>query len=354
TIMHYTAADNNLTPYLVSDVNEMEVVGSTNNMNLVVQLDKGGSDCKRYYLEADSDMNKINSPVLKDMGNTNMADPKVMTSFIKESMEKYPAEHYAFIIGDHGGGWHGAVEDSGSHGWMSTPTIKKALDDAEKETGKKLDVLGFDCCMMASTEVAYELKDNAKYMVGSQQNEGGNGWPYTPLLTKDKLGKLDRALGSRIDLPPDEFAKKMVTNAKTDQWSLPTLSAMDMSKMDDLAKASNSFAEQVLKTDTPNDVLKGLIRKTENFNGFKDQYHFAENIVKSDDVKDQGLKKAAKKMMASVKEAVIEEQHSYKHPNAHGLHVDTPTWGGVKKDYKELRWAKDTLWDEAMDKLNGK
>lgn len=354
TIMHYTAADNNLTPYLVSDVNEMEAVGSTDTMNLVVQLDKGDNDCKRYYLEKDGDAKVINSPILKDMGNTNMADPKVMADFIKFAVEKYPAEHYALIIGDHGGGWPGAVEDAGHHGWMSTPTIQKALDMAQESTGKKIDVLGFDACLMASTEVGYELKDNVGYMVASEQVEGGNGWPYTPLLTKKALKSIERALRSKLDVTPKELATKMVTNASTDQYSLPTLSAMDMSKMQGVVDATNLLAGQILLSDnSSHDALKGIARKTESFYGYKDQYHFAQLITQSDDIKDEKLKKAATHVMKSVNNAVIAEQHSeYKHPDAHGLTLDIPTWGsGHKAGYEKLQFAKTSLWDEAMKKV---
>lgn len=352
TLLHYTAGDNNLVSFLESDVNEMEKVGSSEHMNVVVQFDKGGDNCKRYYLEADPDPNKINSPVLQDMGKTNMSDPKVLADFIKFGMKNYPAEHYALVIGDHGGGWTGAVEDVSHHGWMDTPTIQAGLQMAEDETGQKIDLLGFDACLMANTEVAYELKDNVKYMVASEEVEGGNGWPYTPLLTPKLLGKVTKALGRRLNISPEDFAKKMISNAETDQYSLPTLSAMDMSRIDNLAKETDKFAESILNTDTPNATLKALARKTQSFSANKDLYHFAELVVKSPDIKDEGLKETAKGVMAAIKDAVIAEEHSTKYPNAHGLTAEIPTYGGVGRGYDKLQFAKDTKWDEAMNKMS--
>lgn len=352
TILHYTAGDNNLAYYLFSDVNEMEVVGSNDDMNLVVQFDRGGSNCKRYYLEQDGDMKAINSPVLKDMGRTNMADPKVMADFIKFGVKNYPADHYALIIGDHGGGWVGAVSDGTHNGWMSTPDIQNGLQIAQDETGAKMDILGFDACLMATSEVGYELKDNVNYMVASEQTEGGSGWPYTPLLTSKMLRNVQRALRQRINLSPEDFAKKMITNAAGDQYSLPTLSATDLTRMESFAKAADTFAEAIINTETPNDTLKSLARKTEDFYGLKDHYHFAELVSKSKDISDEKLKDAAKGMMAAVKDAVIQEQHSSKHPNAHGLTAEIPTYGGVDKGYTDLKFAKDTRWDEAMNKMS--
>ncbi|MCD4782641.1 MAG: hypothetical protein K8T10_02300 [Candidatus Eremiobacteraeota bacterium] len=352
TILHYTAGDNNLVSYLNSDVNEMEVVGSNDDMNLVVQFDKGRSYCHRYYLEQDGDMRVINSPVLKDMGSTNMADPKVMADFIKFGVKNYPADHYALIIGDHGGGWVGAVSDDSHDGWMSTPDIQKGLQMAQDETGTKMDILGFDACLMATSEVGYELKDNVNYMVASEQTEGGSGWPYTPLLTSETLKSVQRALRQKINLSPEDFAKKMITNAAGDQYSIPTLSATDLTKMDSFAKVVDKFAEAIINTETPNSTLKSLASKTESFYGLKDHYHFSELVSKSDDISDVNLKEAAKGMMAAIKEAVIEEQHSSKYPNAHGLTAEIPSYGGVDSGYTDLKFAKDTKWDEAMNKMS--
>ena len=349
TIMHYSAADNNLTSYLVGDVNEMEKVGSNDLMNIIVKLDKGGSDCKTYKLEQDDNSYQINSPVLEEHGQTNMSDPKVLANFIKETSEKFPAEHYALIISDHGYAWKGAVEDKSDHGWMTTPDIKKALD----MSGKKLDVVGFDACLMATSEVAYELKDNAKFLVASEQSEGANGWPYTPLLNKKTLGKIERAMRSKLDLSPEDFAKKVVDVAADDQGTLPTMSATDLGQMKQLADATNVFAGQLMLTDTPKDVLKDISRKTEKFYGdFKDQGHFAKLVVDSDKIADKELKKAAKGMMDAIKKAVVAEQHSGRHPNAQGLSAEIPSYGKVDAGYDKLTYAKHTLWDEAMNHIN--
>jgi len=351
TIMHYTAADNNLVSYMTKDVNEMEAVGSTKNMNLVVQLDRGGSDCKRYYLEKDKNMKEITSPVLKDMGKTNMADPKVLADFIKFGMKNYPADNYALIISDHGGAWTGAVSDDSHWGWMTTPEIKEGIQAAEKETGNKIDVLGFDACLMASTEVAYELKDHAKYMVASENNEGANGWPYTPLLTGKTLRNLDMALTEKLDITPEKLAKKIVDDA-SDSWEISTLSAVDLSKMPNLARATNAFAKQILKTDTPKEVLKKIAGKTKSFSGYKDYYHFAEQVSKSGDIKDNSLKAYARWVMTTIKNAVIAEDHSIFHWNTHGLNAEIPDSGKVGWNYRNLQFAKDTQWDEAMNKIN--
>ena len=352
TIMHYSAADNDLKDYLVDDVDDMEIVGSTNNMNLVVQLDQGKGNSKRYYLETDSDPFAINSPVLADLGETNMSSGKTLEDFIESAMKDYPAEHYALIISDHGEGWKGAIQDDSHDGWMTTPTIRKGIEAGLKKSGKKLDILGFDACLMGNTEVAYELKDTANIMVASQENEGLDGWPYTPLLSSKALNSIEKSLRSRIDLSPKEFAKKVVEEAKEYPYTLPTLAAIDLTQMDNIADKSDKFADAILKTNTDNEILKALTRETEEFSGLRDQYHFAQLVSESKDIKDNNLKKTAKGLMDSIKKAVIAEQHTASFPNAHGLTAEIPTYGSVRSGYEELQFRKNTKWAEAMNKIN--
>ena len=74
TIIVYSAADDDvLEETMWFDINEMEVVGSTPQMNIVVQIDRYDSgfsgdgdwtDTRRYLVQRDSDLNSITSPVV--------------------------------------------------------------------------------------------------------------------------------------------------------------------------------------------------------------------------------------------------------------------------------------------------
>jgi len=361
TVMLYSASDNNLESDMVQDVIDLESVGSDKNTNVLVQLDRGESPsdisggwagCRRYFLKTGGDPSNLISPPLQDLGQVNMADPKVLADFITWGVKNYPAEHYILVVSDHGGGWTGAISDDSSGGWMKTPKIREALENAEKATGQKLDIMGFDACLMATTEVGYELKDTAKFMVASQNTEGADGWPYPQIFTSKLLKSFQRALREKLDIGPEEVAKKIVKEAESFQGTLPTLSAMDMAKMDGLAKATDGFAEKLIATDTPKATLMSIIKSTKSFSGYKDQFDFAERLINSADVKDEELKKAAREMMDAVKGAVIAEEHSSSMKGAHGLHIELPSYpSGPSQDYKELKMSQDTKWDEALGKL---
>ena len=355
TFLHYGAADNNLAHYIMLDVDEMEKVGSDENTHIISQLDQNVGNCKRYYITKDDQQGKLNSPVLEDMGpKVDMSDPKTLTDFIAWGVTNFPGENIAVIIGSHGGGTMGAAADDRDGHIMSPQGLKQAFADAEKITGQKVAVAGFDCCLMGNSEFLYEFQKQAEIVVASEESEGGYGWPYHNTLNENVLYNLQTALSNKLTISPEEFAKKIVNDASHIQTDLPTMSAIDTSKMDGFGKAIDGFAKAIINTDTEKQTLKSIANRTEKFSSFKDTYHFCEQIVKAENITDMELKAEAQKVMDSLNEAVIANQSSSRYPNAHGLQMELPTYGGLSNGYAKLDFAKDTNWDEAMIHLNQK
>jgi hypothetical protein len=287
-----------------------------------------------------------------------MASPDMLGNFIKETMEQYPAENYALIIGDHGAGWNGVIEDWSHFGWMSTPKIRKGIElglaNDNGEINKKLDIIGFDACLLASSEVAHELKHLGTFMVGSEDSEGGDGWPYTPLLSEKKLQSIDRDLGNRLNISSREMAERMVRGVEIDPENLTTMSAIDLSKIEKLTREIDSLAKGILSTRESNENIINIIKKTTSWNGYKDLYHFADMLSSDEAIKDEALKREAGIVRDAVKDAVIAEQHVPDYPNAHGLNIELPRHAPISNVYQELMFAKETKWDEAMAKIHTK
>ncbi|MFN4220253.1 MAG: clostripain-related cysteine peptidase, partial [bacterium] len=280
-VIHYGAGDNNLADYIFSDTDELEKVGSDENTHVISILDVGKQwgvpfrGARIFYLKQDDQVGKINSPIVKNLGKVNMADPVFMANIIKEVISKFPAENIAIIIGDHGAGWQGAVEDDSAGGkFMKIGEIREALEEVSKSIGKKIDVLAFDACLMAMAEVGYELKNAVKYMVASEQLEGGGGYNYTILFSKamaNAIKNLQSASLLKIKVGPEEFAKIIVEAAKEYSYDIETISAVNLDKAVDLAKAINSFAETVLSKTTE-------AQAHENLNKFKNLLQELEKI----------------------------------------------------------------------------
>lgn len=350
TVMVYSAADNNLTSYMYADLDEAERVGSDENTAIVAQFDPGASEgCKRLYLTKDATPGKLKSPVVQDMGKrVDMANPKTLSEFVQWGMKNYPAENYFLVISDHGNGWQGAVQDESAGTWMKLPVIAEGLADAQRATGKKLDVLGFDACLMASTEVAHELKDAATYLVASEETEAGTGWPYTNVLTEKSLSEMQQTLRQRIDLTPRDLAAHVVASAATVPGDLPTMAAYDLSASPALTQSVDGLGRAILDSQMSMRSLRKLAKATQGFYDYKDLYDFADRITKSDTVPDKAIKTAAENVKKSIGGMIFAEQHSSRYPNAHGVTIELGKRGG----YADIAFAKDTCWDEAMKKMN--
>ncbi|MGC8734250.1 MAG: clostripain-related cysteine peptidase [bacterium] len=358
-VILYSAGDNNLYSSLFDDLNELEKVGSDQNTHMVSISDQGNygkqwKNAKTFYLYPDADLSKVNSPVIENLGKINTADPNFMGTKIGELMKKFPADHVIVILSDHGAGWEGAIEDDTHNKFMSLSEIKQALAKAVEIGGKKIDILGWDACLMAMAEVGYELRDFAKYMVASEQTEGADGWPYGSIFGKtlaDVLKVAQQMMLINVDVEPKDLASMIVKATTNFTHSIKTLSAVDLEKANLVAEKTNALAQAIMNNPQDFKTIKSIISSTEKFYGtFRDLGHFAQQLANaqvSDDVK-----KAANELVVALNEYVVKEFHTNQHPNATGVSVEMPTWGGPSSSYQGTSFAKDTLWDEMLKKVN--
>jgi hypothetical protein len=196
TVIVYSAADDEiLEETMWFDVNEMELVGSNSQLNIVVQIDRFAgafagdgdwTDTRRYLITQDNDLSTINSPVIQNLGEVDTGDPQMLVEFVSWSVQNYPAKKYALILSDHGGGWTGGFTDmSSAESGMSLPEIVTALEQVRLNTGvDKFEMLGFDACLMGQIEVFGSLYPYSNYMIASEEVIPSYGWSYAAWLAQ--------------------------------------------------------------------------------------------------------------------------------------------------------------------------
>jgi len=375
--MNYIAADCNLKEFQKANIDNQELVGSDENTHIVAMIDVGPeaepvssnwSGCKTFYITQDNVSEKINSPVIEDRGDhVDMSNLDILKEFIINTMKKFPSDHVALILNDHGGGFTGALADETDGSFMSVSEIKQAISEAEKVTGKKIDILGFDACLMAETEVAYELKDTAAILLASEESEGGNGWTYSGMLNNNPAGResinmLQKALKKKIDVSPEEFAKIVVKVNGEHNGEIPTFSATKLSQMDNLSHSVNEFAKAIIEASGNFDEKKEIKKAikfsesygegTSPYGDLHDLHHLADMVGKKSShtkVKEtaEGLKKALNETI------IANAANPSVYRNSKGLSIYAPTLigSGLGYGYDRLSFAKDTQWDEAMMSL---
>jgi len=73
--------------------------------------------------------------------------------------------------------------DDTSRDFLDNVELKRVLVEVARATGRPVDLLGFDACLMNMIEVAFQLRSAAGLIVGSEETEPGDGWPYDRVLS---------------------------------------------------------------------------------------------------------------------------------------------------------------------------
>jgi hypothetical protein len=359
TFMVYLDGDNNLESFGIEDFLEMSSVGSTAQVNIVVQFDRsplsdwsgGSSDygdwttTKRFLVERGDDPTSSNQ--LSDLGEANMGAKATLQSFLEWGMGSYPANNYALVLWDHGGGWvYGVCSDDTSSGdSLLLPEIREAISAAESSTGKRVGLVGFDACLMGMTEVAFELKELTDVVVFSEETEPGQGWAYDKVL---------RSLTSQPAMSPSQLGSVIVSEYSKYYGSSgkETLSSVSTMAMDQLCDSLTAFASELTSSFVANSAqIRQARSNSEHFEYemFIDLYDFAS---KARSAGGSGLAGAADQVMRDINAAVLSETSGNERPGAHGLAIYFPD---VVSDLNLVGYRSDAsitkncTWDEFLD-----
>lgn len=328
TVLVYMAADNNLDVSAPLDLSGMQAVGSSANVNVIVEYDTRSTPTQIYKIE------KNGRTLLKDLGEQDMATPECLRDFIVYGMTSHPADHYALVIWSHGEGWtpgsdsapliqKAVIVDANNTNLkplpMANTSVAQGILAAEALTGAKIDILGFDACLMATLEAAYEFRSVADIMVSSQDQVQGYGWDY-----QDLLGRITR----NPLMTPKEFSAAMVTSFKnfveSPAWGYgdQTISAIELgSGMEALAQAvgatATAFKAKMDNVDTRYATVAAIATARASAQEiypptYVDLVDFTAKLYGA------GVDNPAQ---AALENITIAEYHGSKRPGAHGLSI---------------------------------
>ncbi|HEX3051842.1 MAG TPA: clostripain-related cysteine peptidase, partial [Aggregatilineaceae bacterium] len=280
TVLVFVGADNNLEAAALADINEMEYVGSSPDVNVVIEVDRSAeytdtdgdwTEGRRYYIQQDDDLEAITSPVLENMGEINSGDPNIVADFVVWGIQTYPAERYMLVLWDHGGGWIGSLSDDDSGDSLDLPEVAQILQRAQTEAGiDKFDVLGFDMCLMGQFEVAATIEPYAKYALASEETVPGPGYFY--VFVDELIKKPDMDGAELSGLVIDYFMQFYEEWGGADAYGL---AAYDLSQTEAVLTAVNQFSTAVQAN--PEAALSSIAdarNNTISYGGFDDPQYY--------------------------------------------------------------------------------
>ncbi|MCD6232546.1 T9SS type A sorting domain-containing protein [Candidatus Aerophobetes bacterium] len=351
TIMVYIDGDNDLEDAAWDDLEEMETVGSISGVNVVVQLDDWQNDTETWrYLISGADMGAdkpyYSDDIVQFLSEQNMADPVVLKDFINWAISNYPAQKYMLVLWNHGDGWRkrlpssprGVIWDDTSDDFLTMAELLQALNGVNQ----KINIVSFDACLMGMVEVAYtlsRLNSPPDYMVGSEEVEPGNGWPYDDILNELKTNPTMEPLNLASLIPG-----KYTASYPSDQGV--TQAAIDIGKIDDLSQKIDDLANAISNSANSSEILDAF-QTAQSYYGhsdYLDLYNLCEIIYQN--VPDCEVEASA--VISYISEVIVAESHSPQGgvENSHGISI----YGELppEDNYDNLDFAADTTWDEAL------
>jgi len=334
TIVIYMAADNDLRGFAARNIKQMATIGSNEFINILVQLDIriGGTTgnkkiTRRYFIEK----NKIVHVNSEDSTSQQMdsGDPETLISCCAWATENYPSDYFGLVFWNHGTGiidptsgritssselftfnpsshkfdldrstgfldfinlkfkeneQRGICWDDSSGNYLTNQKLDHALEVIKTRhlNNRKIDLIGFDACLMSMLEVGNIVKKYATIMVGSQEVELGTGWNYERALSQFNSGApLPTQLAQNI-VTAYEGSYNKITNDYTQ-------SALDLSGITALEENVHVVSRLLLeglklqRNNTVRNTVKMSCNKLlcTNFDepSYKDLHHFYSNML---------------------------------------------------------------------------
>lgn len=294
TVMVYMNAKNNLEPAGLTNFLQMAQVGSTDRVNIVVEL---GRPEKKHYTRAEGNWSGVlRFKVAKNMHpvpgsaidpdnpmvrHADMGSGAVLADFVQWAKTTFPAKKNMLLIWNHGQGWRLYLAELNKSALNKTltlhslsPQVRAVRVDGRKAAaapverplsggfrsvsfdedthnflynrdiqdslhGQNLDVIGFDACLMGMMESAYAFRNIAKVMVASEELIPGDGWKYDSWIQE---------LVTTPGMDAVELGKELVSSYKQayqDTGNM-TLSAVDLARAEETRAALSAFSLAVL------------------------------------------------------------------------------------------------------------
>lgn len=425
TIMFFFASDMELSPLTVSqikavkdagyhektgvllyfDSNEQGVPTRLFNMNKDgwsgyerTQIGDGADPYIRSFLDdeimpetLEQDKGRCtNSLKSKLMEPDSMNATKALENFIGYCQENSPAKHYLlFLVG------HGMVVANDTFLYDEHPRSSITLNDfgdlirnfTKTISGEgALELICLHSCSMSSIEVAYELRDTAKYMIASEGYSYVGSWPYRQLLKKI-FNTTDKAEGK----PLDESAVQTLIRRiyELTLYNAPdfaysgyshdlTLCSLDRTKIERLVEHLRKLTghlKQSLKTDRGEQLIQLAHLKSQAFwrDEYTDIYDFCrclKELCELEGLSQEELGSACKAVMDELEQrdeqrenpfdglVVLSDNFGWQYQYAHGLSIYFP-WirplsydeTGPFENYQNYAFnhARENSWDTFLE-----
>lgn len=420
--MVYMCNDNNLHRYGIQNFQEMTAAGSTDSVNVLLQMDDlGKKSIKRFYIEQD---NPIVIESQSDTESSFSGTPQNLFEFAHWAITNYASKHTCLVLWNHGSGikdpniwdrmimrWRddlfvpseetgllklnrtfrqkrglarslasqhkeqepdfnyknrGIAFNDAAETYLKNGDLKESLSRICTEAlgGNKIDIVAMDACHMAMIEVASEIKDSVKTIIGSEEVEPGAGYNYALLNAFATQSFNGKELAQHIVKSYEDRYKNVLEDFTQSAIDLDQINSLEacMTKLSsslvNLLKEQNGINFRAVRQIRTNSrfctefldpdyvdlshllksfVLKGSFFLTEMSNQASPQPSEWATIVET-----------SLDALTILESMIIANTSGSNLPDAHGLAIYFPM-ASIHPSYYKTEFAKTTGWTEFLE-----
>ncbi|MCP9611694.1 clostripain-related cysteine peptidase [Coprobacter tertius] len=244
TVLVYMLANNNLYPYGEDNIELMLNAVKNDALqggNLLVYIDGIHAFPQLIQIKKDNH-DHVKKLIIKEYSDRNSASKNSIKEVIDDAYYRFPAKEYGIIFWGHASGWVNESSDplsfktflyhpntpitraygTDGNAWINIDDLAEAIPD------NKLQFILFDACYMANAETIYQLRNKAKYIIGSPTEVWASGHPYNTLIP--------RLFEENIDY--EGICEDLYNYYLSYTYPYSTVSAIKCDELDSLARIS--------------------------------------------------------------------------------------------------------------------
>lgn len=270
TVLAYIAAENSLSygAFHEQDIDEMlQAAGDIPaNSRLLVYLDDT-SNPRILSIEQQSGRRPTSRVVYEYSEEQNSGDVETLRTVMEWVYDNYPSSTYGLIFWSHGDAWLPAKAipqrsiciDNERNNYSNSGSKMDIADVADVLAGFPcFEFIMFDACFMQAVEVAYELRNVARYVIASPAEIPNPGAPYERMVKPFFGVPFDGAEVVEQYYRMYNDSVMPVYDYGSDRYGV-SLSVIDCSHLDALANATAGMVTKYVSRDEATD-LKGVQR----------------------------------------------------------------------------------------------
>ncbi|MCI0585858.1 MAG: clostripain-related cysteine peptidase [Planctomycetes bacterium] len=353
-MLAYIAGDNNLSDFGLQDIQEMCDVGASPEVHVGVEIDTYGEHegSVRYEITEPDWTGTAHRTVIERLPEHDSGDPESLRAFLDWGLRRYPADHRLVVVWNHGSGFRAIRRDIGYDDFgssMDMSDLEMAFRKAGITPTRRIGVLGFDACLMSMLEIAHHFRDQVEVLVGSQQTEPGDGWPYDEVLRSVK------ASGSPADLAR-RIVEVYIKSYRDQGMGNVTQSAIDLGETDAAIDALDALGKRLAAAIGAHRAAVRSVRmasQTFRYADYVDLIHLGNLLAAR--VPDPQVAAAAQEAVEKARASILTSgTFGQAVANANGLSVWFPSDPDLYLDYRAKYTALDFAstrpgWIEFLD-----